>query len=221
MEQGSLPYEFDSIAPDDAPDPDDEAISRWSPEDCAWRQTEAVRIDYLRRKDQAVAVIEMAMPLWEKMTTTAEQIQENETSKGRKAEWIFFFLGALIQWWLEPDGKFEFNFGTTVMVFAASSFVANMLQVASWRKLEVQMDAQQDQLLYKWLECGAFVVYFWSFRSSIRQEININEVAEDTDAWRERSYAVSNKRDKLWGQVKRHLLQTIGVKVPDEAYGDW
>ena len=183
----------------------------------AFRQTEAVRIEYLRRKHQAAAVIEMAQPLWRKIAATDDQIREKKTSKARKAEWIFLVLGSFIQWWLKPEGQrfaFAFNFGTIVMIGAVSSFVDNQVQVASLRKLQTQMNIQQDHLLYKWLECGAPVNYFWQFKLNAQEAMENEKLVENTDAWRERNFTIDNKRDDLWQQVLRDLLDAIDVPVP-------
>lgn len=171
-----------------------------------------VKIDYIRRMDQANAVIHIAKIIWTRLDEISERQNELTNIKRRIAEFAMFFIGCLVSWWITPEGKFEFNFGSWLVLMAAYSYIGFKIDYFSLQREFNNLIYQQTGYRYKWLVIGLIESDFWKHRDHLREEMKIDKTLN------------SETRDDLqeWLDKKKQNLHTsVSNRLSSKAKGEY
>lgn len=166
-------------------------------------QSEAVKIDFRRRYDQAVAVLRPARANWIRIDAITEQEKRLRNSKWRKAEVALFFGGAAVSWWLSSDGTTISNLGTGMMAFAALSYIGFLVTAHYVRGELSDLERRQDDYLYKWEASGADSQEFWGHRDRTCDEVKLEELSEPERGKAEKELEIG------WYVLRHRLRQAL------------
>lgn len=180
-------------------------------------QSEAVKIEFRRREDQALAAVSVAGPVWEGIDNETLQLQGLKESRWRKVEGIMFVIGAVISglhW-----GSYSVDIGRGLMVIAAFSFGSYLFNTLGLIPSRLaHLERQQELLLLQWLSSGASESCFHEFRILHANTIEHDKNSSNTDEWRARSIELDHTRTRLWLDVRRGLLERAAANL---LFGDF
>jgi hypothetical protein len=162
-------------------------------------QSEAVRIDFRRRYDQAWAVLRYAARTWASIDKVEADFKGSEKSKLPMIVGGLFFVSIVAPWWLWPEHKISFAIAIVSMVYFGGWAV--MLQFSAWdlNKQRTMLDMRQDDYLYHWEASGADAREFSTYRDRLR------EARSEASTESEREEA--EKESEAWGALFRHRLR--------------
>jgi hypothetical protein len=183
-------------------------------------QSEAIKIEYRRREDQALAVMSVTGPTWESIDNETLQTQSLRESRWRKAEVIMFVVGAVISglhW-----GSYSVDIGRVLMVIAAATFGTYLLN--TWGLIpsrQAHLKRQQELLLLQWLSSGASETHFHEFRILHANTVEHDKNSSNTDESRARGAQLEHAQTRFWLNVRLGLLErAAGAILPFEDFDE-
>lgn len=189
------------------------------PEEIARNHGEVTFIEFRRRFDQVRAVRSGAEELWPEIDKLDADLKEAKKSRWLKFWGAVFFICLVIDWWIRPSGKSEFNTPNSIALFILIGYMGYLYDLSSKERSLKTMYALQRELLYKWEECGAQTTKFWHLKALHRQTDKlINSPDMEMDEWRIQLNGIEEKIEQFWREVQLDLVERAGADVPYDAY---
>jgi len=141
-------------------------------------QSEAVKIEFRHRYDEAVAVLQPMKDVWVRIDEVEAELEKNRRSKWRRVLVGIFSVSGVVSFWPSPDENVPYKVDEFLVLSSALGYALFELQVWYLTRELTRLTGRQDDYLYRWEAAGARASEFWAYRNRIRDEIKREALPE-------------------------------------------
>jgi hypothetical protein len=174
-------------------------------------ESDIVRLEYFRRRDQASACVVVATPIWTALDRFDKALEKLEKSWVPRIALLLILAGGAVDLLLDKGDQLVW--GKVLMVLGLILLCLFAIDRWHFQRRCRALQFRLDDLLYKWLATGAPKHLFDELGYLVRRESALERESPHGEEWHGRMSALQSERNNRWSDVCQSLLDDLPVST--------